>query len=173
MAIVAIAAMLDAGRDRRGEPLFGVKGGSALELRYEARATRDIDLDFAGTLYEIHRTLTKCVDAGWPGFNGRGLEPQPLSIPWGSITGQRLTVRPTYLDRPFANIPLEVVTRKSPEIEYVHALQFATRVTSRCIVAPTAQDLIVPLREPTSAIPYAAITLFIWIEQRSRRSIAG
>lgn len=41
--------MLDAARDRHGEPLFVVKGGSALELRYEsqARATRDIDLEFA------------------------------------------------------------------------------------------------------------------------------
>ncbi len=81
MVIVAIATMLDAGRDRRGEPLFGIKGGSALELRYEARPTRDIDLDFGGTLHGIHRTPNACVDAGWPGFNGRGLDPQPLSIP--------------------------------------------------------------------------------------------
>ena len=117
--------MLDAARDRHGEPLFVVKGGSALELRYEsqARATRDIDLEFAGTLDEIHRTLAACIDAGWSGFSGRVLDPQPLSIPWGSVTGQRLTVRLTYLDRPFANIPLEIVTRTSPEVEYVHSLR--------------------------------------------------
>ena len=125
IALVAIAAMLDSARDHHGDPLFVVKGGSALELRYEsqARVTRDIDLEYAGPLDEIHRALTVCVDAGWSGFSGRVLDPQPLSIPWGSITGQRLTVPLTYLDRPFANIPLEVVTRKSPDVEYVHSLR--------------------------------------------------
>lgn len=127
ITLVAIAAMLDAARDRHGEPLFVLKGGSALELRYEsqARVTRDIDLEFAGTLDEIHRAVTACVEAGWTGFSGRVLDPQPLSIPWGSISGQRLTVRLTYLNRPFANIPLEVVTRKSPDDEYVHSLRLA------------------------------------------------
>lgn len=125
IALVAIAAMLDSAHKPDGEPLFVVKGGSALELRYEsqARATRDIDLEFAGTLDEIHRTVVTCVDAGWSGFSGRVLDPQPLSIPWGSVTGQRLTVRLTYVDRAFANIPLEIVTSKSPEMEYVHSLR--------------------------------------------------
>ena len=46
--------------------MFVVKGGSALELRYEsrARATRDIDLEFTGTLDEIHEDLTVCIGAG-------------------------------------------------------------------------------------------------------------
>ena len=125
IALVAIAAMLGVARDRHGDPLFVVKGGSALELRYEARArvTRDIDLEFAGTLDEIHRALTVRVDAGWSGFSGRVLDPQPLSIPWGSVTGQRLTVRLAYLNRPFAKIPLEVVTNRAPEVEYVHSLR--------------------------------------------------
>lgn len=125
IALVAIAAMLDHARDTNGEPLFIVKGGSALELRYEsrARATRDIDLDFTGTLDEIHKIVTACVVTGWSGFGGRVLDPQPLSIPWRSVAGQRLTVRLTYLGRPFANIPLEVVTGKSPQVEYVHSLR--------------------------------------------------
>lgn len=125
IALVAIAAMLDGARDPHGEPMFVVKGGSALELRYEsrARATRDIDLEFTGTLDEIHEDLTVRIGAGWSGFGGRVLDPQPLSIPWGSVTGQRLTVQLTYLGRPFANIPLEVITRKSPDVEYVHSLR--------------------------------------------------
>jgi len=46
IALVVIAAMLDNASNARGESLFAVKGGSALELRYEsaARASRDIDL---------------------------------------------------------------------------------------------------------------------------------
>ena len=125
IALVAIAAMLDRARDDYGDPMFVVKGGSALELRYRfrARATRDIDLEFTGTLDEIHEDVTACVVAGWSGFSGRVLDPQPLSIPWGSITGQRLTVKLTYLGRPFASIPLEVVTSNSPEFEYVHSLR--------------------------------------------------
>ncbi len=125
IALVAVAAMLDSARDPGGEPLFVVKGGSALELRYEsqARATRDIDLEFTGTLDEIHDAVAACVDTGWSGFSGRVLDPQPLSIPWGSVAGQRLTVRLTYLGRPFASIPLEVVTKRSSEVEYVHSLR--------------------------------------------------
>ena len=125
IALVAITAMLDRARDSYGDPMFVVKGGSALELRYRfrARATRDIDLEFTGTLDEIHEDVTACVVAGWSGFSGRVLDPQPLSIPWGSVTGQRLTVKLTYLGRSFANIPLEVATSKSPEFEYVHSLR--------------------------------------------------
>jgi hypothetical protein len=105
--------------------LFVVKGGSALELRYEsrARATRDIDLEFTGALDETHEVVAACVGAGWSGFGGRVLDPQPLSIPWGSVAGQRLTAQLTYLGRPFAKIPLEVVTGKSPEVEYVQSLR--------------------------------------------------
>ena len=125
IALVAIAAMLDRARNPYGDPMFVVKGGSALELRYRfrARATRNIDLEFTGTLDEIHEDVTACVVAGWSGFSGRVLDPQPLSIPWGSVTGRRLTVKLTYLGRPFANIPLEVVTNNSPEFEYVHSLR--------------------------------------------------
>lgn len=125
IALVAIAAMLDGARDPLGDPLFVIKGGSALELRYEskARTTQDIDLEFTGTLDEIHEVVAACVVAGWSGFGGRVLDPQPLSIPWGSVTGQRLSVHLSYLGRPFANVPLEVVTRKSPHVEYVHSLR--------------------------------------------------
>jgi len=125
IALVAIAAMLDNARDPNGESMFIVKGGSALELRYEsrARATRDIDLEFTGMLDDIHEQVSECVDAGWSGFSGRVLDPQPLSIPWGSVVGQRLAVRLTYLGRPFANIPLEIVTRRSPQVEYINVLR--------------------------------------------------
>ncbi len=125
IALVAIAAMLDNARDPDGEPMFVVKGGSALELRYEsrARATRDIDLEFTGMLDDIHVRVTECVEAGWSGFTGRVLDPQPLSIPWGSVAGQRLSIRLTYLDRPFANIPLEIVTRRSRQLEYINVMR--------------------------------------------------
>jgi len=125
IALVAIAAMLDNARGPDGEPMFVVKGGSALELRYEsrARATRDIDLEFTGMLDDIYEQVTECVEAGWSGFSGRVLDPQPLSIPWGSVTGQRLGVRLTYLGRPFANIPLEIVTRRSPQVEYINVVR--------------------------------------------------
>ena len=56
----------------------------------------------------------------WAGLD---LVPTHRNVPWGSITGQRLTVHLTYLGRPFTKIPLEVITRASPEIEYVHSLR--------------------------------------------------
>ncbi|GMR02142.1 MAG: nucleotidyl transferase AbiEii/AbiGii toxin family protein [Acidimicrobiia bacterium] len=135
--------MLDNARDEQSEPLFVVKGGSALELRYEskARASRDIDLEFSGTFDEIHGAVVACVETGWSGFGGRVLDPQPLSIPWAFVTGQRLTVQLTYLGRPFAKVPVGVVTKRSPEIDYVHSLRldpvgFSTPEPIPCLSLP-------------------------------------
>jgi len=117
--------MLDTARGPNDGPMFVVKGGSALELRYpsRARATRDIDLEFTGTLDDIYEQVAACVAGGWSGFSGRVLDPVPLSIPWGPIAGQRLDVRLTYLGRPFASIPLEIVTTRTTDVEYIHVLR--------------------------------------------------
>jgi hypothetical protein len=117
--------MLDEARDQHGEPMFVLKGGSALELRYEsrARASRDIDLEFSGALDDIHEAIVTCVNGGWSGFGGRVLDPQPLTIPRASVTGQRFSVQLSYLGRPFTRILLETVTRKPRDTEYVHTLR--------------------------------------------------
>ncbi|MFV1963631.1 MAG: nucleotidyl transferase AbiEii/AbiGii toxin family protein [Acidimicrobiia bacterium] len=121
IALVAIAAMLDNACDAQGEPLFAVKGGSALELRYEsaARASRDIDLAYRGVLSDVHTTLTACVESGWSGFHGRVLDPEPLTIPWANVSGQRISVKLTYLGKPFTTVPLEVVATNTVEVELV------------------------------------------------------
>ncbi len=124
IALVAIAAMLDDTRGTQGESLFAVKGGSALELRYEsaARASRDIDLAYRGMLADIHKTLATRVESGWSGFHGRVLDPEPLTIPWGNVSGQRITVKLTYLGKPFTTVPLEVVTTHMTEVELVTSI---------------------------------------------------
>jgi Nucleotidyl transferase AbiEii toxin, Type IV TA system len=125
IALIAVAAMLGSGQDDQAEPLFVIKGGSALELRYgsKARASRDIDVEFRGLANDIRRTVTELINIGWSGFSGRVLDPQPLSIPWGDITGFRMDLRLTYLDQAFAKVPLEIVTRPTPEIDYVPTLR--------------------------------------------------
>ncbi len=125
IALVAIAAVLGHRQDDQTEPLFVIKGGSALELRYgsKARASRDIDVEFRGLVDDIYRAVAELIDAGWSGFGGRVLDPQPLNIPWAHVTGLRMDVRMTYLDRPFANVPLEIVTRPTPRVEYVPSLR--------------------------------------------------
>lgn len=121
IALIVVAAMLDSARDTTGQPLFAVKGGSALELRYgpAARASRDIDLAFRGTVSQIHRTLTTAAASGWSGFHGRVLDPQELSIPWAGVAGQRITVKLTYLGKPFTTVPIEVVAAPTIHIELV------------------------------------------------------
>jgi len=125
IALVAIAAMLDDVCDAQGKTLFAVKGGSALELRYEsaARASRDIDLAYRGMLTDIHGTVAKCVESGWSGFHGRVLDPEPLTIPWANVSGQRITVKLTYLGKPFTTVPLEVVTTERTEVELVTSMR--------------------------------------------------
>jgi len=113
--------MLDNACDQQGEPLFAVKGGSALELRYEsaARASRDIDLAYRGMISDVHQTLTTCVESGWSEFHGRVFDPEPLTIPWANVSGQRISVKLTYLGKPFTTVPLEVVATDTTEVELV------------------------------------------------------
>ncbi len=125
IALVAVAAMLEGGHSHQAEPLFVIKGGSALELRYgsRARASRDINVEFRGLVDDIYQAVAELIGAGWSGFSGRVLDPLPLHIPWTDVTGLRMDVRLTYLDRPFASVPLEIVTPPTQEIEYVPALR--------------------------------------------------
>lgn len=125
IALIAVSAMLANATADDGEPAFVVKGGSALELRYgsDARASRDIDVEYRGRLEEIHAAVASCIETGWSGFGGSVLDPQPLSIPWASVAGQRLSARLTYLGRPFSGVPLEIITRQSPAIDYVPSLR--------------------------------------------------
>lgn len=125
IALIAIAAMLDNARDTTGERLFAVKGGSALEIRYgaAARASRDIDLDYRGVISDVHGVLTELAMSGWSGFEARVLDPQPLAIPWTNISGQRITLKLTYLGKPFTTVPIEVVAVHAIDIDLVAAIR--------------------------------------------------
>jgi len=124
IGVLAIAGMLDAVRDGTGRPRFALKGGSALALRYAARArfSRDVDLVFRGAIGEVHALIVTVLAEGWSGFTGRALDPEPLAIPWATTRGARLQVKLQYRNRPFDTLALEVVASPAVECELVASL---------------------------------------------------
>lgn len=123
-----LAGMLESASSHLDRPILVFKGGSSLELRYAsaARASRDVDLAFAGDLSDLVDVLQGALRNGWRGFTGRILDPEDLAIPWAEITGQRIDAKLSFQGRPFSTLTLEVVAlREPPDIEYVSAMSLA------------------------------------------------
>lgn len=70
---MAIAAMLDTVHDHDGFPLFLIKGGVAMELRFDiaARATKDLDLAYRAGRGQMLDHLDQALRAGHGQFTAR------------------------------------------------------------------------------------------------------
>lgn len=124
IAVIALAAMLEATASKDGDPRFVFKGGSALELRFarQARVSRDVDLAFRGPIEDAIDLLRGAVQGGWGPFSARVRDPEPLTIPWVGVAGLRVDVALSYASRPFITLSLELVTSAVDDVEHVVAL---------------------------------------------------
>lgn len=127
VGVIAVATMLHGRRGKDGEPLFLLKGGSALELRYgaKARVSRDVDLAYQGNLEEIVGQLKAAAVTGWPPFQAAVREPQELNIPWANVSGYRVDVKLSYAQRPFMTMSLEIVTTPVAGTELVDTISLS------------------------------------------------
>jgi hypothetical protein len=124
LAVLTLSAMLDTCTDNSDGPLFALKGGSALEVRYStaARVSRDVDLVFRGAIGDAISSISDATARGWSGFTGRVRDPQPLSIPWASVERLRLPVQLSYLGKPYVTLSLEIVISQVCESEAVASI---------------------------------------------------
>jgi hypothetical protein len=106
VSYMILAAILDRVRDTRGQPLFLLKGGVALELRLglRARATKDYDTTFRAELGDLLDSLDQALRTGHGDFTAQRTEMQAV----GDSPALRTTIRLAYRGRPWASVRLEV-----------------------------------------------------------------
>ena len=106
LSFMVVSAVLSKLIDAQGQPLFILKGGVAMELRFgiRARASRDVDAVFRAELARLEETLEQAQHHRVGGFAISATKPAPIG-PTGAV---RVTLRLTYRNAPWATIPLEV-----------------------------------------------------------------
>ena len=114
-----VAGALDGLRDNNGTPRFGIKGGSAMELRFGfvARTSKDLDAAFRGELDEALNLIASALDGGWNNFTGvlgdvqevtrANVEPKPIRVP----------IKVRYKNQPFVTIPLELAAAEGKSMD--------------------------------------------------------
>jgi hypothetical protein len=147
LAVFVVAAMFDGLRDEDGNHRFIVKGGSALELRFGARArsSRDLDAVYRGNLDEAHDLIEGVLREGWNGFGGRATAPERIAVPGIRHQPVRMELKLTYKRKSFASLPLEL---SSPEGN-------AVRVVDTVAVRPVdVMQLPLPTEVPCLSVRY-------------------
>lgn len=107
-----VCAMLDDVRHEDGGHLFIVKGGTAMQLRLgiQARATRDLDVAFAGRMEDwLDRFDAATAARTWNGFTvARKVAPTQIDITAEGYRPWRVPLQIRYEGREFGSVSLEV-----------------------------------------------------------------
>jgi len=106
VSFMVLAAMLDRARDPAGQPLFLVKGGVAMELRFVAgaRATKDLDLAYRADPRRMLDRLDDALAAGHGDFTAHR-SPAEAIRDTGAF---RLAIKLAYRTRPWATVQTEI-----------------------------------------------------------------
>lgn len=107
LSYVVVAAVLAQLREDDGTPLFVLKGGVAMQLRFgpRARLSKDYDAAFRRRIAELETVLADAPSHPVGGFLLRAVgKPEPIG-PTGAF---RQTLKLTYAGKPWATVPLEV-----------------------------------------------------------------
>lgn len=128
IAFMILVAALDRVRDARGEPLFLVKGGVAMELRFQlgARATKDLDASFREPADRLLERLDQALREPLHDFRFERSAPEGI----GETGALRLEVRVIYRDRVWQRVTVETALAEgglfeAGEIERVRALDIS------------------------------------------------
>ncbi len=117
---MVVLAVLDRVRDEKGEALFLLKGGAAMELRLQltARTTKDIDTVFRASMDSMLERLDETLRDGWGDFTFARSEPEEIR----DTRSVRLTIRLSYRGKRWGTVPLEVAPAEGRSGEDVETL---------------------------------------------------
>jgi hypothetical protein len=103
---MAFVGALDRVQEEDSSTRFLIKGGMACELRFRgrARATRDLDAVFRGSLDELLADLDAAFAGPYSGFAFTYSEPEPI----GATGSHRFEVKLQYAGRGWATLRVEV-----------------------------------------------------------------
>lgn len=106
VSFMVLAAMLDAVRDEDDEPLFLLKGGVAMELRFDlaARATKDFDAAYRAEASGILERLDQALRSGYGDFTARRTEAEAVR----ETAALRFDIKLDYRGKPWATVKFEV-----------------------------------------------------------------
>lgn len=117
---MVLLAVIDRVRDEKGEPLFLLKGGAAMELRLqlEARATKDIDTLFRESMESMLERLDEALHEGWGDFTFERTAPEPIR----ETHSVRLDIKLSYRGMRWGTVPFEVAPAEGRSGEDVETL---------------------------------------------------
>jgi len=103
---MVLAAMLDRAHDADDMPLFLIKGGVAMELRFalDARATKDLDLACRTEPAAMITSLDEALHAGHGDFTARRTAIEPIR----DTGAHRTTIKLSYRGRPWASVTTDL-----------------------------------------------------------------
>jgi hypothetical protein len=106
VSAMAFVGALERVRAEDSPVRFLIKGGMACELRFQgkARATRDLDAVFHGSLDELRADLDAAFAETYSGFSFSYSEPEPI----GETGSSRFEVKLQYAGRSWATLRVEV-----------------------------------------------------------------
>lgn len=124
IASSVLTAMLGRARDAKGQPLFLVKGGAAMLIRFgtNARATRDFDSTFRGLVEEIDQALKIAFQLPLWNFTAHMKELDPLAEGRLHVRIYRYQISFKYLGDAFNKIRLELTLNQDSESEPITAV---------------------------------------------------
>jgi hypothetical protein len=120
VSYMVLAAMLDRAHDTAGQPLFLVKGGVAMELRFGtgARATKDLDLAYRAAGEDMLERLDDALAGGHGDFTAQRTPAEPVR----NTAAMRLAIKLAYRSRPWATVPTEIAPAEAGIAEEIERL---------------------------------------------------
>lgn len=136
-----LSAMLGRARAQNGSPLFVIKGGTAMLIRFgaDARATKDFDTSFRGTQSEILHSLSLALSKSLWNFDAHVRELDPYHGDRLGVVVYRYEISFKYLGDSFNTIRMEVTLQSATDSDKVDAILDLSPVR---LPLPTALELL-------------------------------
>lgn len=110
-AVIVLADLMSTITVDGNDPVFLVKGGTAMLLRFgitRSRLSKDLDAAVASALDPFVEELRARGREPFHGFTAQVTKDAPIALPGGGIPPRRLSVKMTYKGRSFATIKVEL-----------------------------------------------------------------
>lgn len=119
-----LTAMLGRARAQNGDPLFVIKGGAAMLMRFgaDARATKDFDVAYRGVQEEILLSLAQALSTPLWNFSAQIRELDPYEGERLRVMVFRYEISFKYLGDNFNKIKMEVTLQPVADSEKVDAM---------------------------------------------------
>lgn len=124
IASSVLTTMLSRATDEAGNPLFVLKGGTAMLMRFgaDARATKDFDAAYRGNYQEIAQSLETAFESPLWNFRAQYKEMDPYDGDRLHVVVYRFEVSIKYFEKAFITIKMEIIEQPDAQSEKINAV---------------------------------------------------